>query len=230
MAVNKFSVAPASLPTLRYNFTTSGTLVVPAGVNYMYILTAGGGGGAGNGSTAPYGNFIPGSAGGGSGGVANGWVRTVPGDTLTYTIAAAGGSSTISSSGDFPFSFTGGPGNGGGSNTPGTGGTTSSVAQALQFINAGLGVLPTTTIGIVTAPHYSGAGGAGVGLAGGGATGDGAGGIGLAGTPTFPGGSGISEKSNSVNGGVGGGGGGGAKNSAETVVGTGGIGAIRIYY
>jgi hypothetical protein len=233
MAVNKFSVAPASLPTLRYNLTTSGTLVVPAGVNYMYILAAGGGGNATNGGTGVYGFFLAGNAQGGSGGVANGWVRVVPGETLTYSIGAAGGSTTISSSGDFRFSFTGGGGGDGstnqqGGNANGAAGTSSSTATAIQFINAGLGTLPTTTINLGTAPHYSAAGSGGGGLTGGG--GASTGGPGLAGAPSFAGGSGISELSAGINGGVGGGGAGGTKPEANSTRGLGGIGAIRIYY
>lgn len=234
MAINKFAVTPASLPTLRYNLTTSGTLTVPAGVNYMYIMAAGGGGNASSGGSGVYGFFLAGSAAGGSAGVAQSWVRVVPGETLTYTIAAATGNTTISSSGDFPFSLTGGGGGSGstnqqGANTSGTAGTTTIVGQALTFVNAGLGTLPTTTIGIGTAPHYSAAGGGLSGLAGSGNTG-GVGGTGLAGTPSFLGGSGISEKSNNENGGVGGGGGGGNKPEQNSPNYVGGIGAIRIYY
>ena len=235
MAIDKFSVAPGSLPILRQNITSTGSFVVPAGVTYMYILAAGGGGNASGGGSTSYGGFLTGNAGGGSGGTAQGWVRTVPGDTLAITIGAAGGATNINSTGDFPFSFTGnGGGSGstdqGGSQSNGTAGTTSIVAQALQFINAGLGTLPTTTIGIGTAPHYSAAGGAGTGLAGSGAQGNGNGGTGLSGTPSFPGGSGISAKSEGINGGVGGGGGGGTRPDTGSPQGLGGQGAVRIYY
>jgi hypothetical protein len=234
MAINKFSVAPGALPTLRYNFTSSGTLTVPAGVNYMYILAAGGGGNASTGGFGFYGNFAAGSAGGGSGGVAQGWVRVVPGETLTYTIAASQGVTTISSAGDFPFRFQGNAGGNGstsgeGGQTVGTAGTASISAQALQFVNAGLGTLPTTTIGLGTAPHYSGAGNGTAGLAGGGIA-TGTGGTGLAGVPTAQGGAGISEIATTINGGVGGGGGGGTCPTNGATVGVGGAGAVRIYY
>jgi hypothetical protein len=234
MAVNKFSVAPGALPTLRYSFESSGTLVVPAGVNYMYIMAAGGGGNASSGGFGFYGNFVAGSAGGGSGGVAQGWVRVVPGETLTYTIAAQGGATSISSSGDFPFTFSGNGGgtgstDGGGTNTVGAAGTTTFSPQALQFVNAGLGTLPTTTIGIGSAPHYSGNGSGVAGLAGGG-IGSGTGGRGLSGAPTGAGGAGINAVGGTRNGGIGGGGGGGPTPNQNDPVGIGGQGAIRIYY
>lgn len=233
MAVNKSSVAPGSLPTLRYNFTSSGTLTVPAGVNYMYIMAAGGGGNASGGGSGFYGNFVTGSAGGGSGGVAQGWVRVVPGETLTYTIGASQGATSISSAGDFPFRFQGNAGgagstNGEGGQTQGTAGTTTFSPQALQFVNAGLGTLPTTTINLGSAPHYSAAG-TGSALAGGG-IGSGTGGSGLSGTPSAAGGAGISAIATTIDGGVGGGGGGGVASSPGQTVGVGGIGAIRIYY
>jgi hypothetical protein len=229
MAIDKFSVTPGSLPILRHSFTSSGTLTVPAGINYMYILAAGGGGNQGAGSNEGiYGNFSPGNAAGGSGGVAQGWVRTIPGETLTYAIGAATGSTTVSTAGEFPFSFVGGGGASGAGNTSGAAGTTSSTQQALQFVNAGLGTLPTTTITLGTAPHYSGAGGSGVGLSGGGGAGNAVGGRGLSGLPNSTGGSGITEISNTGAGGVGGGGGGGVYNGGPQN--PGGAGAVRIYY
>jgi len=228
MAIDKFSINPGSLPILRHSFTTSGTLTVPAGINYMYILAAGGGGNQGAGDNAGiYGNFQAGTAGGGAGGVAQGWVRTVPGETITYAIGAAAGATTVSTAGDFPFSFIGGAGASGSGNTAGAAGTVTLNSQALQFVNAGLGTLPTTTIGLGSAPNYSGAGGSGVGLAGGGGGGS-TGGRGLAGTPNSFGGAGITAISNTGTGGTGGGGGGGPYNGGA--VAQGGIGAVRIYY
>jgi len=232
MAIDKFSVSAGSLPVLRENFTTSSTYVVPSGVTYMYIMAAGGGGNSSTGATTPYGGFQPGNAYGGGGGVAQGWVRTVPGETLTYTIGASGGATSISSAGDFPFRFQGNGGGSGstdqsGNQTQGTAGTTSISAQALQFVNAGLGTLPTTTIGLGSAPHYSAAGNASALTGGGGAT---TGGTGLAGAPSFAGGSGISAKSADFNGGVGGGGGGTGAQSNGGPYGVGGQGSVRIYY
>jgi hypothetical protein len=227
MAIDKFSVAPGALPVLRYSFTSTGTLEVPAGINYMYIMAVGGGGNQGQGdNNAIYGGFQAGTSGGGGGGVAQSWVRTVPGETITYVIGAATGATTVSTAGDFPFSLIGGGGASGVMNTNGAAGTATINAQALQFVNAGLGTLPTTTIGLGSAPNYSGAGGAGVGLTGGGGTP--VGGRGLSGVPNSFGGAGVTAISNTGAGGSGGGGAGGTYNGGP--VSQGGIGAVRIYY
>jgi len=234
MAIDKFSNRATQLPILRHTITESGTLIVPPGVTHMYLLVAGGGGSASNPWSGPYGSSGEGNAAGGGGGVAQGWVRVVPGETLTCTVAAAGGTSIVSSAGDFRFSYSGLGGGGGSSSVPGThtngaGGTTTIVNPPLTFVNIDQGTLTTTTIALGSAPHYSGAGGSGSGLTGGGGNSSTVGGGGLAGTPTATGGAGIVAISTNRTGGVGGGGGGGITPVGQSVN-NGGVGAIKIFY
>ena len=72
--------APVGL-TLQQTITSSGSVTIPAGINYVYALLIGGGGG---GAGAP--NNTSAGGGGGGGGVTYGWATAA----TTCTIGAGG--------------------------------------------------------------------------------------------------------------------------------------------
>jgi hypothetical protein len=238
MAIDKFSINPGQLPSLKHTISSTENFTVPVGVQYMYILAAGGGGNTGAGANTIYGGNVPGQAGGGSGGVAQAFVRVTPGETLVCVVGGQGGTTSVTCTGAFPFRLQGNGGTNGSTTSPdgaqvvGAAGTVSISPQALSFANTGIAILPTVTIGLGSAPNYSGAGlvntTGNAGLTGGG-TGNAIGGTGLAGTPTGTGGAGITGISNTSAGGTGGGGAGGPVAVGGTPA-VGGSGAIRIYY
>jgi len=192
--------------TSLYSSSSSGTAVVPAGVNRVFILAAGGGGGGGG--SAGSGNF--GAGGGGSSTCSPVWVTVTPGATLTVTVGALGAG--------------GSGGSGGAGSAGGNGGNTtvvSSGAEGTVFVVAG---------------GTGGAGGNNSGDSAGGAAGclGGIGGNGAANSPggtpiynpIFAGGAG-----NAAHGGggaasmFGSGGAGGGNNASSTAYGAGGGGA-----
>lgn len=131
-------VDPASGGVAR--FTASGTFVVPAGVNLIYVsgCAGGGGGGGGAGSSAAR------SGGGGGGGAGRSTIKepisVTPGQSLAVTIGAAGSAGTS------------GSGNGG---AGGTGGNTTLGSLLTLTGGAGGGG------GIGSSTTAAGAGGAG---------------------------------------------------------------------
>ena len=71
----------------RYNYTHTGadqSLVVPAGVNYIFVKMWGGGGGGGS-----YGGWRQGSLGG-AGGFSHGIIPVVPGETISIRVGGRG--------------------------------------------------------------------------------------------------------------------------------------------
>jgi len=94
-------------------FTSSGTWVVPAGVNYVYAAGIGGGGGGGSGGGAVGGSSGPGGGGGGSAGNSETIrIAVTPGETLTITIGSGGGGAPLG-----PFNSFGADGSAGGNTT-----------------------------------------------------------------------------------------------------------------
>lgn len=79
-------------------YTTSGTFVVPADVQIVWIDGSGGGGGGSGG------NSTPGGGGGGGGpaiGIVSRAMAVVPGETLTVTVGAAGSGGAANNSGGY---------------------------------------------------------------------------------------------------------------------------------
>ena len=106
-------------------FTTTGsgqTFTIPAGVTQVKatIVAGGGAGGAGTGTNAN-------GAGGGAGGSAIKWLTGLtPGNTLTVTVGAAGGSSSIASGTQTITTVSATAGSGASGSSPGAGGVGSS--------------------------------------------------------------------------------------------------------
>jgi hypothetical protein len=94
----------STTPILYGPYTTSGSVSVPTGMNYMsYMLIGGGGGGGGSGGGGVA------AGGGGSAGLVKTtpWacaVSVTPGDTIAYTVGAGGGGGANGSPGCVPGS------------------------------------------------------------------------------------------------------------------------------
>lgn len=152
-----------TLPASPATFTTSGSsLIIPANVSYIKVVSVGGGGGGGNSYSS---GLTASGGGGGAGGVTSGYMNVVPGWEYTITIGA-GGSATHSggaSSLDGTLFIAGGGGAGGDATQPSG---TSGGGGASGGGNAGAGT------------NGGGTGNAGGGAGGTNGTGAGNGGIG----------------------------------------------------
>ena len=83
------------LPGLRsQTFTSSGTFTIPSGVTAIKMTIVGGGG---NGGTGSSGGFGAGTGGGGGGTAIKYLTGLTPGNTLTVTVGAATGTSSVAS-------------------------------------------------------------------------------------------------------------------------------------
>lgn len=163
----------ANSPTQRiYTTPTTASETIPANVTQVVIEVFGGAGGGGGGFTGG-GGGTSGGGGGGSGGYSRTTISVAgdSGQTMNYTVGAAGGPSTSGaassvSSGTFSVTTLTANGGHGGGNAPG-------------LVNGGAGGVGGTASGGVDVNTTGNTGGNGVGNAGGGA--GGAGGAGVSG-------------------------------------------------
>ena len=183
--------------TLRQTITSSGTVTIPAGIQWAWAVVVGGGGGGGGG----------GSGGGGGGGVTSGWVKV---STSTLAVIGAGGTSNSSGSITLFGGLIGGAGGSNGSGSYGGGGGGGS-GQSGCCGTPGF----TGSSNYLNAPGGSGGGASAAG--GVGAGGGGGGGGGFNGGPGFAGGAGGTGLS---------GGGGGGTYSTSLPAGAGGNGTF----
>lgn len=221
--------------------TSSGSFVVPTGVLWVNAIVVGGGGGGGAGGIqSPTG----GGGGGGGGGVnpVYGGFATIPGETLTLTVGAAGigvanSPGTVGSSSKVLRSSTvllncrgGAAGQNGAMTVAGAGGSADYNSDGL-LVGGGIGGDGPTGngtaggAGLYGVGGLGGTGGSGVaGAGGGGGAGLGSGGLGGG----APGGGSAPGSVAPGNGGGGGGGAGGT--SGNGIGGDGGVGRIIIVY
>jgi hypothetical protein len=241
---------------LDQTFNTTGTYTVPAGVTSIAVYAIGGGANGGDGGGSSSANGSSGGTGGAGGAGAGAIIDVTPGETISATVAAAGGTSSFGS-----FLLSNGTGNastkvsGNGGGNGGAGGGTTAVAGGRNG-NAGTGggsggniVLVGTSLPAAVA--YGGGGGGGGGGSttqstgihnggGGGAAGQLSGGTGAGGGGSRWNGSngyangGGTGGAGSAPGGGGGGGGGAAYGNGSTLPsrgfgGAGGAGRIIVY-